>query len=57
MANKTDKKKIDKQMVPIYGNLIVKGQKNIIDVPINIREDVYQWLINNGYSKLIDKDL
>lgn len=52
MANK----KAD-AMVPIYGNLIVKGQKVISEVPEVIREDVSQWLIDNGHEELADEEL
>lgn len=44
-------------MVPIYGNLIIKGEKVITEVPPSIREDVGQWLISNGYPELADEDL
>lgn len=50
------KKKSD-VMVPIYGNLIVKGQKVIAEVPEIIREDVSQWLIDNGHPELADEEL
>lgn len=51
MAKKSD------AMVPIYGNLIVKGSKTISEVPEIIREDVSQWLIDNGHEELADETL
>ena len=40
------------KMASVYGNLIVKGEKVIGDVPGVIREDVKQWLVDNGYPEL-----
>lgn len=37
-------------MVPIYGNLIIKGLKAIDDVPEALRDDVRQWLADHGYG-------
>ena len=37
-------------MVPIYGNLIIKGLKTIDDVPEALRDDVRQWLADRGYG-------
>ena len=50
------KKKVD-AMVPIYGNLIVKGRKVIMDVPDVIKEDVSQWLVDNGHSELAEENV
>lgn len=44
-------------MVPVYGNLILKGQKDITEVPGVIREEVSQWLIDNGHPELADEDV
>lgn len=44
-------------MVPIYGNLIVKGKKTIDEVPDIIKGDVKQWLIDNGHEELADEEL
>lgn len=41
-------------MVPIYGSLIVKGEKTLSSVPASIVEDVREWLINNGYEELAE---
>lgn len=49
-------KKVD-VMVPVYGNLIIKGQKVISEVPGTIREDVSQWLIDNGHEELTSEDV
>lgn len=49
-------KKVD-AIVPIYGNLIIKGQKFISDVPEINRDEVSKWLIDNGYEELADEDL
>lgn len=35
-------------MVPIYGSLIIKGEKSISNVPEGIRGDVRKWLIDNA---------
>lgn len=45
-------------MVPIYGNLIIKGEstgKTISDVPATIRKDVKAWLVDNGYEELTEE--
>lgn len=39
-------------MAPIYGSLIVKGEKTLSDVPAVIREDVRAWLVENGHEEL-----
>lgn len=44
-------------MVPIYGNLIVKGKKRIYDVPADIRDAVSDWLIEKGHPELSDEIL
>lgn len=54
-AAKKDKK--DNAMVPVYGNLIIKGNKTIGEVPDVIREDVSQWLVDAGYAELADEEL
>lgn len=54
---KTVAKTKDNAMVPVYGSLIIKGQKTLSDVPEIIREDVGQWLIENGHPELADEDL
>lgn len=46
-------------IVPIYGSLIVKGKKVITEVPEEngVREEVAQWLVDNGHSELADEEL
>lgn len=39
-------------MAPVYGNLIVKGAKTLSEVPAQVKEDVSQWLKDNGYEEL-----
>lgn len=39
-------------MAPIYGNLIVKGEKSFSDVPSTVKRDVREWLIENGHKEL-----
>lgn len=39
-------------MAPIYGSLIVKGEKALSDVPAVVREDVSKWLKDNGHEEL-----
>lgn len=39
-------------MAPIYGSLIVKGEKTLSEVPSQVKEDVSQWLEENGYGDL-----
>lgn len=56
-VRETKKDKKDNAMVPVYGNLIIKGQKVIGDVPGIIREDVSQWLVDNGHEELTDEEL
>ena len=51
------KTKTGMMMVHIYGNLIIKGEKFLKDVPDNIREDVGQWLSDNGHPELADEEL
>lgn len=48
MANE---KKIS-AMAPIYGSLIVKGERVFSEVPAAIREDVRKWLVDNGHEEL-----
>lgn len=39
-------------MAPIYGSLIVKGEKALSDVPATVKGDVSKWLKDNGYEEL-----
>lgn len=39
-------------MYKIYADLIIKGLKNIDDVPLRIREKVKQELIKRGHEDL-----
>lgn len=43
-------------MAPIYGNLIVKGQKTFSDVSTTVKEDVRKWLTDNGYGELATEE-
>lgn len=43
-------------MAPIYGSLIVKGEKTILDVPETVKEDVRRWLVENGHEELADEE-
>lgn len=36
-------------MVKVYANLIMKGLKTLEDVPLRIRDDVYDYLVDIGY--------
>lgn len=42
------------KMAAIYANLIIKGQKQIDEVPDKIRNEVKQLLIDQGYSELAE---
>lgn len=42
-------------MAPIYGSLIIKGEKVLSNVPKTIKEDVRQWLVDNGHEELADE--
>lgn len=42
-------------MVPNYGYLIVKGNKDLSEVPEPLLEDVKSWLIENGHGGIIDE--
>lgn len=39
-------------MAPIYGNLIVKGERAFSEVPAAVKEDVRKWLADNGHEEL-----
>lgn len=39
-------------MAPIYGNLIVKGERAFSEVPATVKEDVRKWLVDNGHEEL-----
>lgn len=41
-------------MVKIYKSLIIKGEKQISDVPERIRDDVKAALVKDGYPDLAD---
>lgn len=36
-------------MVKVYANLIIKGLKTLDDVPARLREQVREYLIEQGY--------
>ena len=36
-------------MVKVYANLIIKGLKTLDDVPTRLREQVREYLIEQGY--------
>lgn len=36
-------------MVKVYANLIIKGLKTLDDVPTRLREQVKEYLIEQGY--------
>lgn len=42
------------KMAAIYANLIIKGQKQIDEVPDKIRNEVKQLLIDQGYPELTE---
>lgn len=44
-------------MVSVYGNLIIKGQKVISEVPDVIREDVKQYLIDLDFPELATENV
>ncbi len=39
-------------MVAVYAELIIKGLKTIDNVPVKIRSEVSQYLIDHGYPEL-----
>lgn len=49
------KKKVS-AMVPVYGSLVAKGEKSLSEVPEVLREDVRQWLIDNGHEELVAEE-
>lgn len=42
------------KMAAVYANLIIKGQKQIDEVPEKIREEVRQILIDWGHPELTE---
>lgn len=42
------------KMAAVYANLIIKGQKQIGEVPEKIREEVRQILIDRGHPELTE---
>lgn len=44
------------RMAAVYANLIIKGKKQIDEVPERIRAEVQQILVERGHSELAEME-
>lgn len=43
-------------MAKVYANLIIRGRKTISEVPVELRDEVRELLIEKGYPELTEEN-